>query len=163
MNPHGSLHTPLKRARIPFRHYDKYDFTIKFSNFVCLRGGCSLKENPLEKRLSIVFLRHSATTTNTIFSIKFSNFVCLRGGCSLKGNPLGKRLSIVFLRHSATTTNTIYTTIITNKCKYYLPISIAFNAIDFVIFTNAKLASYARCAITASAISTIAFTFDALM
>ena len=47
--------------------------------------------------------------------------------------------------------------------KNYLPISTAFAAIDFDIFTSARLASYALCAIIASAISTIAFTLDALI
>ena len=26
LNPHRSLHTPLKRARLPFRHYDLFNF-----------------------------------------------------------------------------------------------------------------------------------------
>ena len=35
LNPHGSLHTPLKRARLPFRHYDiMYSFFIQLSNFL---------------------------------------------------------------------------------------------------------------------------------
>ena len=40
MNPHGLLHTPLKRARLPFRHYDKTNlFIFQFTSLSVWRSN----------------------------------------------------------------------------------------------------------------------------
>ncbi len=76
LNPHGSLHTPLKRARLPFRHYDTIKKSIQFSSFI-LTLKRFLHVYPSHETILNRFVRQSATTTQlkNLFNFQLHHYI----------------------------------------------------------------------------------------
>ena len=74
MNPHGLLHTHLKRTCLPFHHFGIQLLYYNLCNYFNLRGGCCVEHNPLAKRYSIVLLRQSTTSAYNYYIIICINF-----------------------------------------------------------------------------------------
>ncbi len=72
MNPHGLLHTHLKRTCLPFHHFGIQLLYYNLYNYFNLRGGCCVKHNPLAKRYSIVLLRQSTTSAYNYYIIIYT-------------------------------------------------------------------------------------------
>ena len=103
MNPHGFLHTPLKRARLPFRHTD-ICFAIQLSYFTShlWRMYSTFSFVPSRKKIFNLFARQSATPTLWYFLLlNCQTCSCRCCGYCVKHNPL-ENCSMVrnFLRQS---------------------------------------------------------------
>ena len=71
LNPHGFLHTPLKRARIPIPPL-RHIFLFNFQSLFCLRGGAIASLLPSPRKIINLSRRQSATTTHLLASVEFA-------------------------------------------------------------------------------------------
>ena len=81
LNPYRFLHTPLKRARLPFRHSDINSFYSVFNSWFYLRGGaiaCAFALSSKARWLAFSSAEcHS--DINSFYSV-FNSWFYLRGG-----------------------------------------------------------------------------------
>ncbi len=87
---------------------------------------CRMSSAPSHKMIFNHFTRHSATSTSKFYS--FFN------------GTAGLLISVTQYKMTMCNSHSHFNITFLN-CKYYLPISIAFKAMDFVILTKARFAS----------------------